>query len=85
MTSSRGKNLAIETTSAALLVWYHDYERYEDNILNGLDWLITQTTKGGSTGSTQATIMTLLALKNYLMTFPGVNGDGVMAFKINGN
>ena len=72
ITRSSGKNLIIETTSLALLGMIRICpEKYTENIKKAVDFLVLKM-NGGYFGSTQATILAMRALVEF-MSFSGTN------------
>lgn len=64
VTSSRGRGLAVETTSFAILAWLGSPEE-EAVVERAVQWLLGQRQGSGTFGSTQATVMALKALVAY--------------------
>eukprot|EP00349_Pseudokeronopsis_sp_Brazil_P007308 CAMPEP_0202955554 /NCGR_PEP_ID=MMETSP1396-20130829/101_1 /ASSEMBLY_ACC=CAM_ASM_000872 /TAXON_ID= /ORGANISM="Pseudokeronopsis sp., Strain Brazil" /LENGTH=92 /DNA_ID=CAMNT_0049672189 /DNA_START=1 /DNA_END=276 /DNA_ORIENTATION=+ len=67
------------------MCWNHDYDLFEDRINAAGEWLLEQVNKGGSYRSTQATMMAMLALDQYMQTIPKINGKGKIEFRLNDN
>ena len=66
ITRSSGKSLLIETTSLAILGMLKvDDTKWGENIKKGIDYLMTAM-NGGYFGSTQATILAMKALVEYM-------------------
>jgi len=63
ITRSGGRSLHMETTALAILAWLR-LEEHTLNLERGMTWLVEQC-KGGSFGSTQATVLALRAIVAY--------------------
>src|SRR5262249_37050928 len=71
ITSSRGRDLHIETTALALLGWLKaDPGKYQPAIKKSVSWLGKQRGGYGGYGSTQSTILALKALIEYTRRQP---------------
>lgn len=88
ITSSRGQNLIVETTSLAVIAWLRfDKEisasnAYSADVQEAIEFLVSSVEKGGSYGSTQATILALKALILYDQSTGLINGEGKLVIKI---
>ena len=88
ITSSHGQNLIVETTSLAVIAWLRlDKEistgnAYSAEIQKAIEFLVSSVEKGGSYGSTQATILALKALILYDQSTGLINGEGKLVVKI---
>jgi hypothetical protein len=71
ITSSRGRDLHIETTALALLGWLKaDPGKFHTPVKNAVSWIGKQRGGYGGFGSTQSTIMALKALIEYTRKQP---------------
>ncbi len=84
ITSSTGVNLAVETTSFAILAWLSD-EEDAAFVEEALAWLLEQRRGDGTFGATQATIMALRALVAHAEAERPVTSPGRLIVYLNGN
>jgi hypothetical protein len=47
-----GENRVIETTGIAVIAWLNDQNRYSQQIVKAVDWLVSTVKSGGRYGST---------------------------------
>lgn len=83
ITTSMGANLVIETTAISTIAWLFDQQRYGDEIVPAVNWLVSKVKAGGSYGSTQATILSLKAITSYMQNFASINGQGQFVLRLN--
>lgn len=84
ITNSRGQSLLLETTSLAVVNWLNQSpSQFNQNIEDGVGFLLRSIKKGGRFGSTQSTVMTLKALVRYTQIFSGVEGKGKFVAYLN--
>ena len=77
ITSSRGKNLELETTSLTVMAWLDlDPTFYSTNIELSIEYLLKSVKDGGRYGSTQATVLVLKTLVKYAKIYGGLKGSG---------
>ena len=77
ITSSRGKNLELETTSLTVMAWLDlDPSFYSTNIELSIEYLLKSVKDGGRYGSTQATVLVLKTLVKYAKIYGGLKGSG---------
>lgn len=62
-----------------------DPGKYSSNIELAYKFLMSSVKKGGSYGSTQATVLSLQALVLYSQKFGGLKGSGSFKLTINGD
>ncbi|KAJ5074730.1 polyubiquitin-like [Anaeramoeba ignava] len=64
ITSSKGSNLIIETTSLAILCWIKHGKEFSKNITQASEWIFSKCSSG-KFGSTQSTVLALKALSAF--------------------
>ncbi|KAJ5079290.1 a-macroglobulin complement [Anaeramoeba ignava] len=64
ITSSKGSNLIIETTSLAILCWIKHGKEFSKNISQASEWIFSKCSSG-KFGSTQSTVLALKALSAF--------------------
>ncbi|KAJ5077470.1 polyubiquitin-c [Anaeramoeba ignava] len=64
ITSSKGSNLIIETTSLAILCWIKHGKEFSKNIAHASEWIFSKCSSG-KFGSTQSTVLALKALSAF--------------------
>lgn len=82
ITRSGGTDLAVETTSLAVLAWLDDPE-CSANVRSGLDFIVSKRHGGGTFGATQATILALKALTRYAESNPKPLVEGEITIFVN--
>ncbi len=83
ITSSGGDDLAVETTSFAILAWLTDGS-YAGQVRAAVEWLRGQQSARGTFGATQATIMGLKALTAYAQVARTMQAPGTVHVFVNG-
>ena len=83
ITSSRSRDLKVETTAFALLAWLDDRDQW-DAANRAAKFLRESRLGNGRFGSTQATIMALKALTTQAAVMAVPEGEGVLTVYING-
>ena len=82
ITCSGGNDLAVETTSLAVLAWLADPDD-EAAVRRGVEWLLEQRSGAGRFGATQATIQALRALTEYARVNRRVANAGELVVYVN--
>ena len=83
ITSSGGDDLAVETTSFAVLAWLPD-ATYAASVRSAVEWLRGKQSARGTFGATQATIMGLKALTAYATQARTMQAPGVVHVFVGG-
>ena len=78
ITSSGGTDLAVETTSFAILAWLHDANDAAP-VERAVQFLLENRRSGGTFGASQATIMALKALTAYAQTRRAIAQPGTLS------
>ncbi len=82
ITSSRGDDLAVETTALSVLAWLDD-EHDRAPVERAVRFLLERRTGSGTFGATQATILALQALIAYSEASRSSANDGVLRVVVN--
>lgn len=82
ITSSRGVDLAVETTGFAVLAWLEDADD-RSAAARGVDFLLAQRGAGGTFGATQATIVALQALTAWADANRAIARAGAVELTVN--
>jgi len=79
---STGPNLYVETSALALMAMMEAGN--QDAVARGVAYLLSQRQGYGRFGATQATVLALMALKQYASTQTQTENDGVITVELNG-
>jgi hypothetical protein len=87
ITHSGGSQLAIETTSLAVLAWLrvNQPQEFHDNVNKAAKWIGTQRGGHGGFGSTQSTVLALKALIAHTKANKQTASAGELRLFVNGN
>eukprot|EP00347_Sterkiella_histriomuscorum_P007254 403349667 len=73
-----------EATAAAVLGWQSDPQKYQQNIVRGINYLI-ENLRSSYYGSTIGVILSFNAILEYLNTVSDINGSGEFVLELNSN
>lgn len=84
ITSSRGRNLNVETTALTMELWLSFPADFASQSNMAFKFISSNIQGGGRYGSTQATILALRSLVKYSEVYGGLAGSGTIVVKVDG-